>query len=227
MGGKGDGGGEIRGPAQTYEGQQYLTQYPDVAESGLQPYYHYQTYGQQEGREWGQPAPAFGFEFPEFRAPEFGGGQDFAAQQAQAQADAEKRFAEGQIDQLYGLKFAAANQAAERINKQIAEEAGYARIGGADYQLSPEQKQERINNLFASLWSPEQESQLAGLEGQWGAAGNKWTSGIVRGVAPEEAGEGEEGAAAGGAVKPGAVFGPKEEEEELLGGATQALGGGL
>lgn len=146
-------------------------------------------------------------------------------QQEQAEADAIKRTNEGLINQLYTSKFAAANTATESVNQKIAEEMGYARVGGADYAISEAEKAERINNKFADLWSPENESKLSGLEKEWGSVGNKWTSGIVRGVVSDEDIASGEGDSAGGKVESSRVFGnAPTDEDEMLGGSAQVLG---
>lgn len=151
---------------------------------------------------------------------------DWAAMQAEAQEAADRRVAEASVNQLYAMKFAAANDAADKVNSQIAEEYGYAKTNGADYSISDAEKAERVNNAFASLWSSENEAQLSGLEKTWGNAGNKWTSSVVRGVTSEDDPDREAGDSAGGAVNPGAVFAAEEEDEDnLLGGVTGVLGG--
>jgi len=227
MGGKG-GGGDIMGGPTTQEGQKYYEMYPDVAESGMNPYYHYTVYGQNEGRVWGQPSGGggFAFEMPEFNT---GPTVDYAAEQAKQQAEADRKYAVSQIDSLYRQKFAAANQAVDKTDSTIAEEMGYAKTSGADYNYTPEQRKERINNTFASLWSEGDESKLQSLESQYGANGNRWTLDVVRGVAKKQDEENKEGAEAGGAVDPKAVFGKLNKGEEdpsnLLGGILGALGG--
>lgn len=144
------------------------------------------------------------------------------AQNAEAQAEAERTAYMGRIDQLYSSKFSAANAAVDSVDSTFQEMQSYANISGADFSIDPEDRKERINNQFATFWSAEQEAELAGLEKQWGSAGNKWTSGIVRGVASEE-GEDEEKTptSAGGRVN---ALGTQEDEEDTLGASGQVLG---
>jgi len=229
MGGKGGGGGSIKGPAQTEEGQRYLEMYPDVAASGLQPDYHYLTYGQGEGRVWGSSddggGGGGGFEMPTFEMPE---APDYEAIRKEQQAEADKKAAESKIDSMYKAKFAAANSAIDKVNTQVAEEMGYAKVSGADYSFTEEQKKERVNNVFASLWSEQDDRTLSDMEKTWGSGTNKWDLDIVRGVE----GEGvipEESPVlppAGEAVKSKAVFGLEEDDDEdKLGGVENVLGG--
>lgn len=198
--------------------------------------------GAQKGYAEGQASvPAPGPEMPDFA----GMFEGLAAQEAESQAifeqqlierdellatqqaDAERALNEGRVGQLYSSKFAAANAAADRVNEMIAEERGYAKVGGADYSISDAEKKERINNTFAGLWSAEQESELSGLESEWGSAGNKWTSDIVRGVAEEDNTASDPGASAGKPVTPAAVFSKDDDEDDkkTLGGVKATLGG--
>jgi len=231
MGGKKGGDSAVMSEPTTVEGAQYWENNPDVAQSGMNPYYHYQTYGQKEGRQWGSPAPAeegFGFEMPSFEMPAM---PDYAAMQAQSQAEAARRMAEQQIDALYSNKFAAANAAVDKVDSQLSEEMGYAKVGGADFSYTPEQRKERINNVFATLWSAQDDSKLASLEGEYGSGGNKWDLDIVRGVEKAEGAlENKEGKSAGGAVDPSKVLSKLlgsdlEDEEGKLGGEKGKLGG--
>lgn len=240
MGGKSSGGRSADALDQTIYNQFY-----DQAYAGGNINYSTLPADRQEaailGAQAGAAARPVSFEMPDYGSI-FG---ELQAQEAQAQADyeatiaaneaaekaaqeaAEREAGENRVKQLYASKFAAANQATDLVNQQIEQELGYANTGGADYTITEEQKAERINNAFANYWSEEQESELAGLEETWGSAGNRWTSGIVRGV---ESGDGAsdsgEGAQAGSPVAPGAVFsiGEDEEEDGLLGGTSLALG---
>jgi hypothetical protein len=238
MGGKGGGGGSsaVMGEPTTVEGAKYWEDNPDVAASGMNPYYHYQTFGQKEGRAWGeQAAPqeesggGFSFEMPSFEMPPM---PDYAAMQAQNQADAEARLARQNIDVMYSNKFAAANAAIDRVDTQLAEEMGYAKVGGADYSYTPEQRKERINNMFATLWSEQDDSKLSSLENSYGPGNNKWNIDVVRGT-PKDKGaltKGEEGAKAGKAVDPTRVLSKLlgssiDDEKDSLGGILGKLGG--
>lgn len=231
MGGK-KGSSEVKSAPTTVEGQQYWDMYPDVAQSGLNPYYHYLTYGQAEGRTYGSPAEGgggLGFAMPEFAMPAI---PDYAAMQAEAQAKAEAKQASQKVDDLYRSKFSAAHSAIDKVDAQLAEEMSYAKVGGADYSYTPEQRKERINNVFATLWGEEDESRLSSLEKQYGSGSNKWTLDIVRGVD-----KGTEGAldkdakSAGSAVDPTKVLsrllggGATEEDDEKLGGVLGTIGG--
>ncbi len=56
-GGKGGGGaypGYTRGTSA--EGDAYWNMYPDVEQAGMDPWYHYNQYGRNEGRQWGTPS---------------------------------------------------------------------------------------------------------------------------------------------------------------------------
>lgn len=233
MGGK-SGGSAVKSQPTTVEGQDYWDRYPDVAASGLNPYYHYEKYGKNEGRTYGSPPQqqemGFGFEMPSFEMPKI---PDYSAMQANAQAEAEKRMAMANIDSLYRNKFAAANAAIDKVNSQIADEMAYAKVGGADYKMDENMRKERINNMFASLWSEGDESRLASLEGQYGSGGNRWTLDIVRGAKASDKGalEEKEGEKAGGAVDPSKVLSKvlggstEDDEADKLGGVFGQLGG--
>lgn len=210
--------------------KQVYQQFSDAGSSGVGYYYggdpKYEEAAQQGYLAGEASRPA---EMPDFSSMFANSQPDYdaiARSNAEAQAEAERVAGVGQVNQLYSSKFAAANAATEGVNTKMAEELGYARVGGADYNVTAEQKAERINNAFAGLWSSEQESQLADLEGKWGSADNAWTSGIVRGLTPEDNSDaGEEGDSAGSSVGAKRVLGAsEEEEEETIGGATATLG---
>lgn len=228
MGGKNsDSGSAAMGGPKTYEGQDYLQRYPDVASSGMQPYYHFTQHGQAEGRTWGAAAedPYAGLMEGMMMGMGSGGMGSSSADYEAAQKEAEQKQAEGRIDQMYTDKFAAANSAVDSVNKKIEQQMGYANVSGADYSVDEVTKQEMINDAFAGVWSAEQESELSGMEKEWGSSGNKWTSGIVRGVTSEDA-EAEEGESAGGRVTVfGAPASVSDDDEDKLGGTKQVLGG--
>lgn len=173
--------------------------------------------GASDYRPVSEPA----FELPEFNFPEM---PDYTEQYEQQKIDAARVAGEANVNALYSAKFAAANSATDRVNSQIEEEASYAKAGGAEYVVNEDQKRERINNMFGTLWSSEQESKLASLESEWGAGENRWTSGIVRGEGTDV--EGVLGKDETSAGRP--VVDPLDEEEdddELLGGGAFTLGG--
>jgi hypothetical protein len=50
-------------PSQNFDGQAYLSDYPDVARSGMNPLYHYAKYGRHEGRKIKKAADVFDEEY--------------------------------------------------------------------------------------------------------------------------------------------------------------------
>jgi glycosyltransferase involved in cell wall biosynthesis len=65
----------------------YMQEYPDVAESGMQPYYHYSTFGKDEGR-----CPAFDSEWYLSEYPDVAGSGRSPREHYEKYGKAEKRF---------------------------------------------------------------------------------------------------------------------------------------
>lgn len=232
--GKGGGGGgytpEQYQQEQLY-GQAYLDKYADVAEGWQGPAYeHYLRHGQSEGRMWGEDL--LGPKENPFAGIEFGGGgggYDAAAAAAEQERlrQEERRIAgENERDRLYGDYMSAASSATDFINSQIKEEQANARLMGVDYNLSDEQKADRISNYFATIWSEGDQTRLENLFKEWGNAKGfeDWT--ITRGDAsqytPREGSEEGVGTATG--IKPAITGQGQDEDEKMLGGAS-ILGG--
>ena len=106
---------------------------------------------------------------------------DYKAILAEQQAAAERLAGETEVKNWYNRKHESANAAADSINSLIASEAGHAAQYGLDYNITDEEKRERINNYFASLWSESDEKSLNDLIGKWGDQGITWDNGVERG----------------------------------------------
>lgn len=93
----------------TFNGAAYLAANPDVARAGLDPWYHYQAYGQREGRQAtfdAAPTPLFGGLRPSSSQPQY---NDELAFNEQAYLAANPDVAKAGIDpwthyQQYGIK---------------------------------------------------------------------------------------------------------------------------
>jgi len=226
MGGK-SGSDPSMAPAASAEDFDYLNRYPDVAESGLNPYYHYQKWGQAEGRTYGSapmlPEFDFGAIFEALAGQQeaaYGRQEELAAQYASQQEKALKEAEQMQglasLDQVFGTKLDAANKAIADVNTQINDEAAHASVKGIDFAVTEEEKQARINNMFADYWSESSEAQFADLYGKWGAGNTAydWTLPVTRGTGTDTEGAlPKEGKKVGGPVKGGATVLTEEDEE--------------
>ena len=159
MGGK-SGSNPQFAPASSAEDFDYLDRYPDVAESGMNPYYHYQAYGMNEGRTYGMSPSMPEFDFGSIfealgeqqeaaYAQQEALAAEYAAQQQKALEEAERMQGLASLDQVFGTKLDAANKAVADVNTQISDEAAHASVKGLDFAISEEEKQTRINNMFA------------------------------------------------------------------------------
>jgi len=233
MGGGKKGNDGSKAPNVSSFDKDYANRYPDVAASGMNSYYHFLTYGQNEGRTYGEApkSSSAGFEAP------FKGIMDsMAKQQAQMKAEADaanaayaeqQRVAQGTayLDQLFSTKLDAATRAASEVDKQITDELAHASVKGIDYAITPEEKQTRINNMFGDYWSESQEADFSTYAKDFGSTRHQWKLATVRG-----SGAGSSGALApevkvGGKVQKGAgtvLTGDEEEEEQE---STTLLGG--
>lgn len=220
MGGK-SGQDPAYAPASTPDDFAYLDMYPDVAESGMNPYYHYVKYGINEGRIWGQPVAMPEFDFEGIieaiskQREEYTNTQNELNQQYAL--DAERAAGLLALDEAFSTKLDAANRAIEDVNTQIAEETAHAQTRGLDYSVDEAQKQERIDNMFADYWSESSDAQFNDLYSKWGA-GNKqydWTLNVKRGTAASSKGAlPKEGDKVGGKVARGAGATVLTDDEE-------------
>ena len=226
MGGK--GGSTQMTPVLDAAGQDYYNRYPDVAQAGMDPYQHDQQYGQNEGRTYGlakpPPMPHFSFEST-FRSIERDR-QEAEAKQAEmlAQQKAEQERAQGtaELNTFFTNRVSAANRATADVNAQITEEASHASTRGIDYTISDQEKQERINNLFADYWSEADDAKFNELHQKWGTENTKWTLPVKRGTGSGSQGALPKGEQVGGPVRGGGTILTEDEEDKkdgtILGG---------
>jgi hypothetical protein len=157
-------------------------------------------------------------------------------QEEQEQQRLEQERTEGlaKRDTLYGDYLDAANASADYIDQQIAREEANAKLLGIEYQLTPEQRSERVNNYFASIWDESKQSELEGLFEKWGNPEGFEDWRVVRGETPTQADRPEDTiesttgaptAPAGGTTSAPltSVLG-NQDDENLLGSST-LLGG--
>jgi len=212
MGGKNSGNGSPQfAPPSSQDDYTYLQQNPDVAASGMNPYWHYSTYGANEGRTWGSQPQGMeegGGDYGMGAFMESWQAQQAASQAANAQLQAEyqeqQRRAEGtrQLDEMFGSRLNAANKAISETNASINDELAHAATRGIDYTITPEQKQERIDNAFAAYWAEGDEANYNTFLSEFGTDRHKWTLNVKRGTAPSTANAlPEEGSKVGGKVK--------------------------
>jgi hypothetical protein len=105
------------------------------------------------------------FQMPEFNFPEF---PDYSELYAQQQAAAERAAGIRDRDTLYREYLGAADDAVSYIDAMIGKEQSTANLMGIDYNITDEERQARISNYFASIWSEGHQSQLEDLMGKYG-----------------------------------------------------------
>jgi hypothetical protein len=127
-------------------------------------------------------------------------------------------------DQLYGEYLDAAESATNYVNAEIERERQNAALLGIEYSMTDEQKKERIDNYFASIWGEGSQAQLQGLFDRWGAPQgfSGWT--VARGANPETEIKPEGGL--GQTISTSTGIRPKQtQDEDSLGGTSTLLGG--
>jgi len=228
MGGKGSGGGG----APQYdkaEGAAYLERNPDVYKARMDPWQHYQTYGRSEGREWGIPQPESPSPFEMYSEQMASQSKQLAQAQAQAAAEAQEQQeallrerGESDRDQLYSGYMDAANSATDNVNSEIADESSNARLLGVEYDITDDQKQQRIGDYFATLWGEGQQSQLEGLMDKWGKPKGFEGFSVARGDGSKYEGKkkGEKKSVSQSkGVKPKIIL-DEEDDADMLGGSS-------
>jgi len=228
MGGKGSGGGG----APQYdkaEGAAYLERNPDVYKARMDPWQHYQTYGRSEGREWGIPQPESPSPFEMYSEQMASQSKQLAEAQAQAAAEAQEQQeallrerGESDRDQLYSGYMDAANSATDNVNSEIADESSNARLLGVEYDITDDQKQQRIGDYFATLWGEGQQSQLEGLMDKWGKPKGFEGFSVARGDGSKYEGKkkGEKKSVSQSkGVKPKIIL-DEEDDADMLGGSS-------
>jgi len=144
---------------------------------------------------------------------------------AQAEADERARLAQGgrDRDNLYSSYMDAAGNATDTINKQISGERSNAALLGIDYNVTNDQKTQRINDYFGSIWGAGEQTQLEQLMGNFGNPAGFTDFLVTRGdgsnVKDTTGAPGTETVVASRGMKPTIA-----EEEETLGSAATILG---
>jgi hypothetical protein len=194
----GKGGSNTAAPAAfrplSDEGRQYLLENPDVAAAGLDPWDHFNTYGNLPGEErmWPGGLDVGG---PSFQDQIDGAITAFGHQQSASQAAAAAAagsiasqaakdrvtFGENERDALYTEYMNSANSATDYINSSINSERSNAALLGVKYDITDDQKSERISDYFASIWGEGDQQRLEGLFSEWGAVDGFTEFAITRG----------------------------------------------
>lgn len=132
----------------------------------------------------------------------------------QAQLDEQYRLEQeralglAELDKLFSTKLDAANRASTEVETQIQDEMSHASVRGLDYAITPEEKQERINNLFGDYWAESQELAIQDYTSRYGSDKHVWKLPIVRGEkAGSEGALTPDGQKVGGKVPKGAAGG--------------------
>lgn len=150
-------------------GQAYYDRYPGVAETGVDPRWHYETYGRNEGRTWGVPQPSMpAFHMPSMRMPDMPSGPSGPSYEEQL---AEQRRQQGvsERNKLYSEYINAVDVATDYVTSEIEKERANAELLGIEFTMTDELKQNRISNYFATIWGAGDQSRLEGLIDEWGA----------------------------------------------------------
>lgn len=148
------------------------------------------------------------FEFPEFEfnmddilAQQNAQQEQYRLQQEQAAARAARNNDLSRLDAYWSARLDAAQRATSDVDSNIEIARNHALTLGLDYFISPEQRQERINNLFSEYWSEGDESELESLVTQYGnpeqedslrdliergKAPYEWEYDVIRGSGPSE-----------------------------------------
>jgi len=72
-------------------------------------------------------------------------------------------------DELFASYLDAASAAADYVTSEIEAEQANANLLGIDYNIDNQQRQQRINNYFATIWGEGQQTQLESLINEYGA----------------------------------------------------------
>ncbi len=165
MGGK---SGQAQAPTLDAAGQAYYDRYPGVAETGVDPRWHYDTYGRNEGRTWGVPQPSMpAFHMPSMRMPDMPSGPSGPSYEEQL-AEQRRIQGENERDKLYSDYVSAVGTATDYINAEIEKERSNAELLGIEYVMDDEMKNTRLSNYFGTIWGAGEQSRLEALMKEWG-----------------------------------------------------------
>ena len=71
-------------------------------------------------------------------------------------------------DALYSGYMNAAGQATDYVNAEIKQEQANAAMLGIDYNITDEQKSQRVNDYFATMWGEGDQQRLEASFAEWG-----------------------------------------------------------
>jgi len=233
MGGKKGGGS--RGPA-GYKGdarRQYVEAAKKQHGNSMVP--NFSGGGTWEGyvnrvENANKPPPAPAFEMPDLGAI-FSSSQSSASDQAaalaQQQREAELAAKRRERDELYSEYLDAATTATDFINNQLKSEAANAALLGVEFQVPEEQKQQRIQDYFASIWGEGAQTRLETLFDQVGAVegfeGFDLERGNAENVTEQKSGSERTVSRSRGRKRQTKSLATSDEDETL--GSTTILGG--
>ena len=131
-----------------------------------QEYYPYAEQGYQTGireRQLQSMMESFqsSFALPEMPTYE---GPSYEEQLAMQQEQMGKQ----ERDELYSGYLTAVEQATGYVNSQIEQEMANANLLGIDYDITDEQKRQRISDYFATIWGAGDQARLEELMGTYG-----------------------------------------------------------
>ena len=185
-------------------------------------YMQYAATGYEAGRQYSEQQNMINSFSSAFAMPEMPAMPEGPSYEEQL-AEQQKQYGINQRDELFAAYLDAANAAADYVNSEIADEMANAKLLGIDYEITDEQRQQRINNYFATVWGEGQQTQLENLMKEYGnpEGFTGWT--VTRGdptayTKKKEGSETTVGASKG--LKP--IF--LGDEEEGLGGTDNVLG---
>lgn len=127
-------------------------------------------------------------------------------------------------DAAYTDYMDAASSATDYINREIDKERANARLMGIEYDVTDEQKSQRINDYFATVWGEGQQTKMEQLFDEFGKPKGFEDFTVTRGDASKyekEGGASEE--VVGSTGKPKKVASPLLDDE-TLGGQASPLG---
>lgn len=109
-----------------------------------------------------QESGIFNFEFPEIVFPDFSEQLEWQREQNERQSKLSL------IDNLWSERNNAVNVTISEVDRRIGDEQVRADLLGRDYEVTPDQRQSRINELFSEAWTESNESRLGGLVEAYG-----------------------------------------------------------
>lgn len=226
MGGKSGGGG---GDPSQARGQGRVDIVSQATSAGKRHFDPSKESWQEYYADITKPAPAPQAELPSFDFSSITSSRnDQAKALAKSQREAEMAAKRRERDELYSEYLDAASTATDFINNQIKSEAANAALLGVEFGLTDEQRTQRIQDYFASVWGEGAQTRLETLFDQVGAVEGFEGFDLERGNAdnvPEGTKGSETTVSRSRARKPrlGSLAGSSNEEDKL---ATSSILGG-